>query len=349
MSAGFVRNLWYVAAWSYELGAEAPIGRVIVGEPVALYRKRDGSVVAFEDRCPHRFAPLSLGRVEGDDLRCGYHGLRFASGGACNQMPARAQPPRLAVRTLPVVERWSWIWVWMGDPARADPARIPDAFGLDDPRWQMRADVMDYDANWELLNDNLCDLSHLDFSHATTLGGSSGVSWSAEPPRIRELEDGLLIERWYPDSRLAPGRPERVDALNRYRYLLPGLFLMTTAWYPLGAGERCGFGVPEEKPVAQRAEQQAVTPISEQRSRYFYATGFAAENARPDLIEGIFRIVNAAFAEDKRIIEAQQRIWNLTPADRRMASTPHDAAPLAFRRLVARRLAAELGPGSSGL
>jgi vanillate O-demethylase monooxygenase subunit len=115
--SGFIRNLWYVAAWSHELSAAAPIGRVILGEPVALYRKRDGSVVALEDRCPHRHAPLSLGRVEGDDLRCMYHGLRFGCDGVCKEMPARAQPPRLAVRTLPVVERWSWLWVWMGDAA----------------------------------------------------------------------------------------------------------------------------------------------------------------------------------------------------------------------------------------
>jgi vanillate O-demethylase monooxygenase subunit len=256
-------------------------------------------------------------------------------------MPARTAPPRLAVRSYPVVEKWSWLWVWMGDKARADPALVPDAFGLDDPRWTMRADAMDYEASWELLNDNLCDLSHLDFSHEKTLGGSSGVAWSRETPRIEPIDGGLRISRWYPDARLTPGHPTRVDALNAYRYLLPGLFLMTTAWYPLGAAERCGFGVPQEKPLSHRAEQQAVTPISEKRSRYFYATGFAAENARPELVEGIFAIVNAAFAEDKRILEAQQRILDLTPPERRMASTPHDAAPLAFRRLVRQRLAEE--------
>jgi vanillate O-demethylase monooxygenase subunit len=341
--SGFIRNLWYVAAWSHELTADAPIGRVILGEPIALYRKRDGSVVAFEDRCPHRHAPLSLGKIEGDELRCGYHGLRFDARGTCSAMPSRSAPPRLSVRTYPVASRWSWLWVWMGDAALADPARIPDAFGLDDPRWTMRAGVMDYEANWELLNDNLCDLSHLDFSHATTLGGSSGVKWSAEVPRITQLEDGLRIDRWYPDSRLAPGHPTRVDTLNSYRYLLPGLFLMTTAWYPLGAAARCGFGVPDEKPLSQRAEQQAVTPISERRTRYFYATGFAAESATPERVEGIFAIVNAAFAEDKRIIEGQQRILDLTPPGARMASSPHDEAPLAFRRLVRERLARERG------
>ena len=340
--ADFIRNLWYVAAWSSEL-AGAPIGRVICGEPIALYRKRDGSPVALEDRCPHRFAPLSLGRVEGDDLRCLYHGLRFGADGACREMPARAAPPRLHVRALPVVEKWSWLWVWLGDPALADPARIPEAFGLDDERWLMRADGMDYAANWELLNDNLCDLSHLDFSHETTLGGSSGVSWSRELPRIEEIDGGLRISRWFPDSRLTPGHPTPVDTLSSYRYVLPGLFLMTTAWYPLGAAQRCDYGVPDEKPLSQRAEQQAVTPIDAKRSRYFYATGFAREQARPELVEGIFAIVNAAFAEDQRILEGQQRILDLTPRERRMASTPHDAAPLAFRRLVAKRLAEERG------
>jgi phenylpropionate dioxygenase-like ring-hydroxylating dioxygenase large terminal subunit len=343
VSASFIRNLWYVAAWSHELGAAAPIGRVILGEPVVLYRRGDGAPVAFEDRCPHRFAPLSLGRIEGDDLRCGYHGLRFGSDGACKEMPARAAPPRLALRTFPVVEKWSWLWVWMGDPARADAARIPDAFGLADPRWTMRADAMDYDASWELLNDNLCDLSHLDFSHATTLGAASSVSWSRETPRISELEDGLSIERWYPDSRLAPGSATRVDALNRYRYRLPGIFVMTTEWYPLGAAERCDYGAPREAPLSSRVDQQAVTPVSETRTRYFYAAGVAAENAKPALLEGIFAVVNAAFAEDKRIVEGQQRIRDLTPPGRRMAPSPHDAAPLAFRRLVQKRLAEEQG------
>jgi vanillate O-demethylase monooxygenase subunit len=342
VSGEFVRNLWYVAAWSHELG-DAPLGRVLLGEPIVLYRKRGGAPVALEDRCPHRFAPLSLGRIEGDDLRCMYHGLRFGCDGACKEMPARAEPPRLAVRAVPVAEKDSWLWVWMGDPARADPARIPDAFGLDDSRWVMRADAMDTEANWELLNDNLCDLSHLDFSHETTLGGSSGVSWSRETPRIEEIDGGLHISRWYPDARLRPGHPTRVDALSSYRYLLPGIFLMTTAWYPLGAAERCAFGVPREQPLSHRVEQQAVTPISEKRSRYFYATGFAAENARPELVEGIFAVVNAAFAEDKRILEAQQRSLDATPPGRSMASTPHDAAPLAFRRLVRKRLAEEQG------
>lgn len=346
MSGAFIRNLWYVAAWSHELTAEAPIGRVIIDEPVALYRKRDGSVVALEDRCPHRHAPLSLGRIEGDDLRCMYHGLRFGSDGVCKEMPGRAAPPRIAARTFPVAERWSWIWVWMGDPAKADAALIPEAFGMDDARFTMRASALDYEASHELIHDNLCDLSHLDFSHATTLGGSSGVKWATQAPKITQREDGLLIERWFLDAPLSPGRAERGDTLNRYRYVLPGLFLMTTEWFPVGTAEKCGFETPKDEPLMRRVEQQAVTPIGEKRSRYLYATGVEAGHASPAFVEAIFGVVNAAFAEDKLIIEGQQRIWDLTPPERRKASIPYDEAPILFRRLMARRIADEQGEPS---
>lgn len=340
----FIRNLWYVAAWSSELEPMRAIGRTIIGEPLALYRRIDGSVVALEDRCPHRHAPLSLGRVEGDDLRCMYHGLKFGTDGVCKSVPgAETPPPGLAARTYPVVERSSWIWVWPGDPALADPALVPTAFGLDNPLWSMSEGALDYAADYELLNDNLTDLSHLDFVHETTLGASTGAKWALHPPRINAIEGGLLIERWLLDHVLMPGRPERADTFNSYRYLLPGVFLMTTAAYPPGTAAARGHGPPDPgaEPLFERAEQQAVTPIGDRRSRYLYATGPATKFADPRRLEGMMAVVNAAFAEDMRMIEAQQRVWDATPPDRRKAFLPQDKAPALFRRLIARRLAAE--------
>ena len=70
--------------------------------------------------------PLSLGRLEGDTLRCGYHGLRFDARGRCVEIPGQTQiPPDAAIRAYPLVERFNWVWIWMGDPKRADPALIP--------------------------------------------------------------------------------------------------------------------------------------------------------------------------------------------------------------------------------
>ncbi len=339
----FLRNLWYVAAWSHELGAGAPLAVTIIGEPVALYRRADGSVVAFEDRCPHRHAPLSLGRIEGDDLRCMYHGLRFGCDGACVEVPGTTViPPRTQVRVFPALERSSWIWVWMGDPARADTGLVPEAVGLDNPEWEMRSGAIDYEADYQLVNDNLCDLSHLDFVHETTLGGSTGAKWSAELPKVTPLDDGLLFERWFRDHPLMPGRLDRVDTWNSYRYLLPGIFLMTTQSFPVGTAQSSGMGVPTSaKALYRRAEQQAVTPIGDKRTRYLYATGVEKAIATPKFIEGVFKVVNASFAEDRRMIEAQQKIWDRTPPDRQKAFLPQDKAPALLRRMIASRLADE--------
>ena len=84
----FIRNTWYVAAWSHEVESEALFARVITGIPVLLYRESGGGVVALEDRCCHRGAPLSVGRREGDCVRCMYHGLKFDSTGTCVEAPA---------------------------------------------------------------------------------------------------------------------------------------------------------------------------------------------------------------------------------------------------------------------
>ena len=71
-----LRNQWYCAAFGDEL-RDGPLGRVFLDEAVVMYRKADGAPVAFEDRCCHRRAPLSKGRIEGDNLRCGYHGFLY--------------------------------------------------------------------------------------------------------------------------------------------------------------------------------------------------------------------------------------------------------------------------------
>jgi nitrite reductase/ring-hydroxylating ferredoxin subunit len=84
----FVRNAWYVAGWSQDLGKDQLLARTILNQPVVLYRKADGGVAALEDRCAHRFAPLSAGRLVGDDrVQCLYHGLEFDPAGNCAKNP----------------------------------------------------------------------------------------------------------------------------------------------------------------------------------------------------------------------------------------------------------------------
>lgn len=334
-------NCWYVGAWEHELCSDKPIGRQIIGEPVVFYRKQDGSVSALEDRCLHRHAPLSLGRVEGDRLRCLYHGLMFDAAGRCVHAPGGLTPPDARIKAYPVHVQNSWIWIWMGAPEKADPALIPLAFGLDDPQWLMRAGQMDYDANYLLINDNLCDLSHVDFVHETTLALATGGGWSETFPRVRQLERGIRVERWFTEKPASPGNTRLVDTWSTYDFLAPGVFVMTNKSYPHGQAQADRFNEPSAKPFTHRIEQQAVTPIDERRTRYFFATGFEAANLPEKLIDGIFETVMSAFNEDRIMIEAQQRVWDLTPAGTAMAFLPQDKGPAMMRRTLERLMRTE--------
>ena len=123
-----------------------------------LYRGASGKVVALDDRCCHRAAPLSMGRIEGDDIRCMYHGMKFDPAGKCIQIPGQDMiPAKLGVRSYPVVERYNLILIWMGEAEKADPNLIVDYPPLADPKWRGLPGYMHYKANWLLIVDNLSD------------------------------------------------------------------------------------------------------------------------------------------------------------------------------------------------
>jgi len=131
----FLRNGWYAAIWSNDLQAR-PVGRTFLNEKVVLFRNGRGQAAALEDCCCHRAAPLSRGEVSGDYLACGYHGLKYDINGQCVEVPGQAMIPRGAkVRSYPVCEKWGAVWIWMGEPAKADESKIPNLFWLADPAW----------------------------------------------------------------------------------------------------------------------------------------------------------------------------------------------------------------------
>lgn len=144
--------------------------RKIAGKRVVLYRKPGGELVAMADECPHRQAALSLGRKEGDSLRCMYHGMKFDASGKCTEIPGQDRiPPRACVRVYPVVEKDNWIWVWMGDPAQADQTLICSAVGPGHPEFNIRPSHIQIAADYRLEIANLADLSHSSFTHSATI------------------------------------------------------------------------------------------------------------------------------------------------------------------------------------
>ena len=332
----WVRNAWYVAAWDHEIGPGRIAARTIIDQPLALYRTQAGEIVVLEDRCCHRFAPLSLGRLEGDDLRCMYHGLKFAPDGRCIEIPGQPLIPKSAcVRRYPVQVVGSWVWVWMGDADAADPRRIPPSVALDDRAYRLRSGQLDYDAHYLLIDDNLLDLSHLSFAHEKTLGLGM-PQWADNRPTVTPIDNGLRMERWLRNHATAGFMKklgERVDVWNAYDFVFPGIFLQRTVFFPLGTPE------PTGTPLFYRVDEQAVTPMTARTSRYFYAAGARAGDITDDRVERLFDVTKAAFHEDKVIIEAQQKMIDLDPA-RPMLPTSLDAGPTRFRKMVAEMVTA---------
>jgi vanillate O-demethylase monooxygenase subunit len=332
----WVRNAWYVAAWSHEIEPGRIHARTIIDQPLVLYRTSAGEVVALEDRCPHRFAPLSLGRLEGDELRCMYHGLKFAPDGTCVEIPGQKLIPAGAcVRRYPLQIVGSWVWVWMGDADKADPKQIPPSLALDDPAWRLQAGQLDYDAHYLLIDDNLLDLSHLSFAHEKTLGMDM-PQWADLRPRMSPLERGLRFQRWHTGHRprgFMKKIGETVDVWTTYDFLFPGIFLQRTAFHPPGTAEKSGQRDPSGEPLFYRVDEQAVTPVGPRASRYFYAVGTRVHDIDPDRLERLYAVTTAAFHEDKTIIEAQQKLIDRDP-ERPMLGTSLDVGPTHFRKMV---------------
>src|SRR5690606_34613491 len=346
----YLRDCWYVAGWSHELAVHGMLALTIINEPVLVYRKADGSLASLADQCCHRHAPLSMGRLEGDDLRCMYHGLKFNAEGRCIEIPGTPDvPERFRVRSYPVREAHGWIWVWMGDPAKADESLIPGATGPDDPACSMNTGHLDYDANYLLVNDNLTDFSHIAFAHENSFAaGNSGAY--AFPPRVQVLERGIRITRWNKNMNARGYQPpgSKWDQFMTYDFLAPGVLMMFSAMYEAGSADRCELGLPPKdlEPSTANFTSQAVTPMTDGTTRYFFCWGPRAveQEANPALRDGMWQLAQKAFAEDKRMIEAQQRNIRLRTGAP-LQSITDDRGPNMMRRVLDRLIAAE----SSGL
>lgn len=343
----WVTNAWYVACWSDEVVQGAVASCKTAGVQMALYRTGQGDVVAVEDRCPHRFAPLSMGRVEGDNLRCMYHGMRFGPDGRCNEVPGQETVPKQAcVRRFPAVDFEGWIWVWPGDPSKADPALLPRTVSTTDPALRLHKGGISYDVDYQLLNDNLLDLSHLAYVHENTLGLNT-PQWGTIRPKVTPHPDGrgLRVERWLSDkvaSHYLRRKGELFDVWNVYDFTVPGIFHQRSLWYPLGTANACGLREPTQRPFFVRVDKQSVTPVSRTSLRYLFATGGRVEDTSDEIAQEMLKYTAIAFEEDRRTLEAQQRVINDDP-HRNMVLFGADAAPVQFRRLIERLIASEEG------
>ena len=340
----FPRNFWYVAAWDWEVRRHELFRRTICGEPIVFWRKEDGKPAALEDRCCHRHMPLSHGKLKGDNVECLYHGITYDGTGACIHVPSqKAIPPAAKVRSFPIAERYHWIWVWMGDPALANPALITDVHWMDDPQWRFKGERLALEGNYLLLVENLLDLTHLQFVHATTLGTAA---ISANPIKTERERDLVRVTRWIPDSPAPPffrkaggfSAEEAVDRWQIIEYTPPAFVRLDVGCARVGTGARAG----NRAEGINMRNLNAITPETDTTTHYFWAQAHNFGLDDPTLTELIFRQVHTAFLEDLAVIKGQQmNLDALGDALPPQVDFNQDAGGLQARRIVDDILAAE--------
>jgi vanillate O-demethylase monooxygenase subunit len=336
----YVRNAWYPAAWSRDVGRTL-VARRILEEDIVLFRRESGGFAALEDLCPHRLAPLSLGRLKGDHVECGYHGLLFDGTGKCVRVPGQDHIPSTAnARAYPVHENMGLVWIWMGDPALADVAQVPDVpqYHQKGKWWPVEGDALPIACHYLSLADNLCDPSHVAWVHASTLGNASAEDVPVH--HEKRSDDHLVTWRWIIDAPAIPifrkfgGYDQHTDRWHYYHYHAP-----STAIIDFGTA-KTGTGAPEGRrdDCAQVFACHFLTPVDERNciDHWLFVNNFETDATTA---EGMRVALRGAFDEDKVILEGIQK--NEDRTGRRPVKLAIDAAPTAMRRMVAQRIARE--------
>lgn len=340
----FVRNQWYVAAYGREIGTE-PLGRVILGEPIAFFRTESGDMAALADRCIHRRYPLSAApsRVVGDAVVCGYHGFTYDRSGACVAVPGQTRIPRSArVTSYPVVEQDSFVWVWIGDPSLADTAAIPRAPWLADPAWTTVSGMEPIAGRWSLLVDNLMDLSHETYLHAGYIG-TPEVAATPITTEVDEEHDVVRVSRRMADAECPPfyaestGLRGRITRWQDIEYHPPCLYLLHSRVAPVGV-------LPEPDGRDEQAFHvkvvYAITPSTESSTLDFWnvARDFAVDD--PGVTEFLHDSNRTVVLQDVRALDLLETVIAGDPPDAQELSINIDTGALAARRMIA-RLAAQ--------
>ena len=352
----FLRNHWYVAAWSDELGSE-PLAVKMLNEDIVLYRTRDGRPAALENRCAHRRLPLSKGKLVNDSIECGYHGLTYDRDGKCIKVPGQARWPKtLAVKSYPVVERHRFIYVWMGEVEDADENLIVDFPLFSDPDWGVTKIHLHIKANYLLIIDNLLELSHVAYLHATTIGNApvaedAVVKYHREDNAVRVTREMVDVPaaRTYAEFGAEAGN---FDRWQTSEWRPPAYFLINNG------SEATGRRPPGDHRLWDRGEwgfqvYHGITPAAEETTHQFWAichpNAMVPKRGRKEF----YRQCHQVIREDVGVYEAQQISLDTDPespsADNVNARVriDYDGAFLEARRIIKHLLTAEAAAGKA--
>ncbi len=338
---GFIRNCWYVAGRSEDFGRDLSPVRML-NEEIVIYRDTKGAAIALEDACPHRKLPLSRGTVEGDHVVCGYHGLTFDCTGECVIAPTQLDNPprRAAVQSYPTEDRWGFLWLWMGDPAQANPDDIIDIPNFDNPSWgKTQTGAMEMACHYLYIIDNLLDPSHVAWVHLTSFAGAGTDN---RPLDLEETESGVIVSRWIANEPAppyyAPILPfgPTCDRKQHYECRLPSTAINMSVYTPVGEGGA-------DRPISDNAfiniSYNFITPVDHESARYFW---FQHRNMHADdaaMSQRMFDGAVMAFNEDKEVLEYVQT--GMAQRKSGYINLGLDAGAMRFRSRVAKMIASE--------
>lgn len=339
-------NAWYAAAWDHEVTENQLFSRTVACRPLVIYRTTSGRPVALADACWHRLAPLSFGKRVGDDeVQCPYHGLRFNAAGRCTFMPAQKTiNPSATVPSFPVVERHRLLWVWLGDPALADPARVPDMHQMESSEWAGDGSTIPVLCNFVLVLDNLMDLTHEEFVHVGSIGQAA---LSESDFEISHDERSVTVTRWMLDidpppfllknmNDKFPGFHGKVDRWQIIRFEAPSTICIDVGVAKAGTGAPDG----DRSQGVNGFVMNTISPETDRTSNYFWAFmrnyGLDSQLITTRTKSAIARV----FQQDEEMLAAQQVAIDANP-DHQFYSLNIDAGGMWVRRLVERMLEAE--------
>ncbi|MBF4476687.1 aromatic ring-hydroxylating dioxygenase subunit alpha [Rhodococcus rhodochrous] len=337
-------NAWYVAAWDHEVGRNLRSCNV-AGRPVVVYRTTTGKPVALADACWHRLVPLSIGKLCGDEVQCGYHGIRYDQDGKCTFMPAQETiNPSASVHSYPTVERHRFIWVWPGNPALADPSLIPDLHTNDDPEWAGDGEVIGVDAGYQLVLDNLMDLTHEEFIHTSSIGNEH---LSIAPFETSHSGNSVTVTRWMRDIPAPPlwqymlnikfpGYEGHVDRWQIINYMAPSTIALDVGVAIAGTGAPEG----DRSQGVNCFVLHTMTPTGPKACNYHWAItrNFALDKQR--VTNELRRGVANVFFEDETMLNAQQVAIDANPGYD-FYNLNIDAGGMWVRRIIEKMIAEE--------
>jgi phenylpropionate dioxygenase-like ring-hydroxylating dioxygenase large terminal subunit len=316
-------NQWYVAGEAASVTTE-PKPLRLLGQDLVLFRDAAGALACLSDVCIHRGASLSRGRTVDGCVECPYHGWRYASDGRVTKIPAEPDakiPARARIDSYPVVERYGWIWVFVGSLPEAARPPIPDMPEYADPSIRWIRGVWDWNVNYHRAVENGLDFAHAPFVHGSAFGD-----------RNRPQIDDFVVEEkeWSSHSKMIMGVPRNVKGLWSFIYKEPITKVEARPWFHM-SGPIAGL---ELFPRAgwQIWIRTAHMPVDEHHTRSWWLMGRNFMKAAMFDKDSIRRNIKI-FSQDAAVIQHLKP--ELVPDSwREELTVKTDALQVSYRRKV---------------